>query len=95
MIIRKELNFINVVGEGWLPPGVPIAMSLDLRQYDIDNICRSGGWNRDSVEQWLHTHAGDFSVVHDFFATCKDWEDIQWGDEDYEMEFNDLTGECE
>ena len=63
---------INVLGKLWMP-NTTAATQLNLSQYDLDNI--ENPRDRDSVEQWLTSHSGDFSQVLDFSA------DFHIGDE--------------
>ena len=89
-MVRK--SFVQVVGTIWLPP-VTAATTYPLRQYDIDNARDdAGAITRESVEQWLYTHAGDFQSIDDFSASIEDGEDtidIPWESEDAECTFYD------
>jgi hypothetical protein len=61
-------SFIKVVGKMWMPKATA-ATSIPLREYDIKNMeDDDGNITRDSVEDWLTSHSGDFSSVTDFYA---------------------------
>jgi len=80
-------------------PAVTCSQIQTLSGYDVEN-CRDdeGKITRDSVEQWLTTHSGDFQSVQDFSASIEDGGntvEIPWATEDGEMAFNDCNAECE
>lgn len=56
---------IEVLGNIWMP-GVEAAQRLELSAYDMANL--GNPRNRDDVERWLYTHAGDFQSITDFRA---------------------------
>lgn len=93
MIVHKEINEVYVLGEIWTPYGAKAAMTLPLNDYALKNLCdgKRENWTREAVEQWLSTNSGDFSRVIDFSATCKDWPDIEWEDDENGLEFCDLA----
>ena len=80
-----ERNFVQVVGHIWQPNLGVCAMTYTLEAHDVSNL---GDFTRENVEQWLASHAGDFSEVVDFAATVGD-EWIEWDSEDNEGVFND------
>lgn len=89
-LVKK--SFIEVLGIIWLPP-IECAQTITLSQYDVDNIREGdGSITRESVEQWLCTHAGDFQSIKDFCASIEDGDktvDIEWASEQGEMAFAD------
>lgn len=87
---RIRQAYIEVVGIMWMP-AVTGATKLELRDYDLENI---GEFDRDSVEQWLGTHGGDFQSVKDFHAVCGD-VDIPFASEESELEYMDCMYPCE
>jgi hypothetical protein len=92
MKILQRLSFVQVIGRIW-QPGVTAAMTYDLRPYDVENMRDDDGKiTRDSMEDWLGSHAGDFQEVTDFRASIEDGEttiDIDWAKEESELTFND------
>jgi len=95
--VRKSI--INIVGGIWMPYGAKAATTIECSQYDVENMRDDDGKvTRESVEQWLTTHSGDFSSVIDFSASLEDENDtveIPWQDEENEMAFCDCMFPCE
>lgn len=96
-LVRKSI--VQIIGTIWMPAAT-CAQTLELSTRDVDN-CRddSGHLTRESVEQWLTTHTGDFQHVADFYASIEDGEntvEIPWQSEDSEVMFNDcMFPDCE
>ena len=92
MYTVKE-NYVNVVGKGWYSQ--PIALSIKLRQYDIDNMrgrVSDNAITREDIESWLDCNAGDFQSIKDFYALVdNEGVEIPWNSEDNEIEFFDMT----
>ena len=93
---------INVVGVHWgayLERGslMPIteataAYTYSLGEYELENI---GKFTRENVQDWLDTHAGDFSVIKDFEAASGEVE-IPWASEESDcLFFNMMYGDAE
>ena len=81
---RTRIAHVEVVGKIWMPM-TTAAYIYDLSDYDLENI---GEFTRENVDDWLGTHAGDFSSIQDFHAVCGDVE-IPWQSEENEMTFCD------
>ena len=68
-------------------------MSYPVNSYDIEYLRDDGGAiTRDSVEDWLTTHSGDFQQILDFTASIEDGDttvDIEWADEEAELTYLD------
>lgn len=95
-MVRK--SFVAVVGKIWMP-AITASLHIRLSEYDINNMRdESGKITRESVEQWLCTHTGDFQSIQDFSASIEDGEntiDIPWASEDGEMAYCDTLAESE
>lgn len=93
--VRK--SFVEIVGRIWMPACV-CGQVINASQYDIENMrSESGEITRESVEDWLTTHSGDFQSVTDFHASIEDGKntiDIPWATEDGELAFMDATCDC-
>lgn len=92
-VVRKSL--VHVVGGIWMPYGAMCAMDYELSANDVEN-CRDddGKITRESVEDWLSTHSGDFSSVVDFCASIEDGDatvDIPWATEEGEIAYLEAT----
>ena len=72
---------VMVLGHIWQPWTELCAMHYTLPK-DVDAT-------REAIQNWLDTHAGDFSHIVDFAASIEDVE-IPWSDEDNEMCYNDI-----
>lgn len=86
-------SFINVVGNLWMP-NTQAAMQYTISASDIKNMTDEDGQiTRESVEDWLAGHSGDFSSITDFYADIE-YNGvntiIQWNDEENEFAFNDM-----
>lgn len=91
--VRKLI--IHVIGNIWQPGVGVCAMPFTLSDYDLRNI---GEPTRDNVEDWLTSHAGDFSRVLDFYASLEvgnETVEIPWHDEESECTFGDCMYPCE
>lgn len=89
-MIRKSV--VHVYGRIWMP-AIEAGTTLTLSDYDVEN-CREedGEINRESVEEWLTMHSGDFREVIDFAASIEDGDktiDIPWASEDNECAWQD------
>jgi len=95
-MVRKSV--IDVVGRIWMP-AIVASLRMELRPYDVDNARDGDGQvTRESVEQWLATHAGDFQQVIDFRASIEDGDrtvDIPFATDDGEMAWLDTLPEDE
>lgn len=89
---------IDMIGTIWLP-AVTCAATETVPQSSVDNLRDlDGAVTRDSVQDWIDMHCGDFQNVTDFAASIElpnrhggtDTLDIPWRDEESEMTFNDL-----
>lgn len=86
-----EKNFVQVIGKIWQPGCRICAYEYPLTSYDLENI---GELNRENVEQWLCSHAGDFQSIKDFRVSVQDIE-IPWNSEESEMDYSDCMFPCE
>jgi hypothetical protein len=91
-LVRKSV--VLVLGKLWLPMATA-GTEYVLSKHDVEN-CRdqNGKVTRASVEDWLGSHAGDFSSVTDFSASIEDGDatiDIPWADEGNEMTYHDCV----
>jgi hypothetical protein len=87
----KVYNYVNIIGKIWLPP-VTCAMSYSPRTDDVRD--EDGNITRESIEQWLLTHSGDFQCVEDFEANIADGDKdilIPWQSEESEFTYNDCV----
>jgi hypothetical protein len=76
--------YVQVLGKIWMPM-TTAAYEYKLSDYDLENI---GDFTRENIDDWLGTHAGDFSSIKDFHAVCGEAE-IPWTSEENEMEYQD------
>ena len=86
-----EKNYVQVVGEIWMPETTTGATQYTLSQSDMNDIeliadkrwgVIAGGSDeitREDVAEWLTTHSGDFRSVTDFCASIGGVE-IEWDD---------------
>jgi hypothetical protein len=87
-------SVVQVIGTIWLPT-VTAALDYTLDGFDVENLkegSESGEVTRESVQDWLDTHAGDFCEVTDFYASIEDGDEtieIPWQDEESELTYND------
>lgn len=85
--VRKSV--IDVVGYIWMPQ-IVCSLRINMSDYDINNARNAEGeLTRESVEQWLMTHSGDFQSVIDFRASIED------GDKTIDFPFATEDGECQ
>jgi len=82
---RVRVSKVRVIGQIW-QPGFTCAQTYTLSANDEHNI---GEPTRENVEDWLSTHAGDFSHIQDFEADIGDAVLIPWADPDSECVYND------
>ena len=77
--IRESL--LSVIGKIWMPYGAVCAQEYTLDDYDLANATddETGTITRDSLEQWIMLHTGDFSGVDDWSAS------LEIGDETIEF----------
>lgn len=89
-MVRKSI--VEILGVIWMP-SAECGQVQTLSSYDVENLRDDDGKiTRDSVEQWLTTHSGDFANVIDFHASIEDGEDtieIPRSDEEHELRFCD------
>jgi hypothetical protein len=89
-----RVSTVSVIGRIWMP-SVPAATTYTLSESDVGNARSvTGRITRESVQEWLNSHAGDFAEITDFSASIEDGADtveIPWADEESELTFNDLT----
>lgn len=76
--------YVEVYGRIWMPT-VPCAQRIELRDYDLENIEK---FSRAAFEDWLGSHAGDFSEIIDFHVVVGDRE-IAWKSEENELNYGD------
>lgn len=89
-------SVIWVLGVMWMPP-VPATMTLELDDYDINNLrsrreASDGNW-RNAVERWLSLNSGDFQEVLDFSASLEiddETVNLDWENPESEFQYNDL-----
>lgn len=88
--VRKSV--VDVVGRIWMP-GIVCAQRIELSAYDLDNARDDAGkLTRDSVLDWLGSHAGDFASIIDFQASLEDGDttvDIPFATEEGETAWLD------
>lgn len=91
-------SYIDVLGVIWMPAATG-SLRIKLSNYDIENMRdKDGEITRDSVEQWLTMHSGDFQSVTDFRASIEDGDktlDFDWSSEENEFAYLDTLGEDE
>ena len=92
-----RLSYVDVVGFIWQPGCGPCSMRYELDDYAIGNMRNDDGTiTRDSVEQWLTSHSGDFSRLLDFRASIEDGDktvEIDFATEDGENAYLDTIGD--
>jgi hypothetical protein len=70
-------------------------MEYTLTGSDVGNARDADGKvTRASVQNWLDTHAGDFSEVTDFYASIEDGDgttEVPWASEESELTYNDAV----
>lgn len=94
--VRKSI--VRIIGNLWMPQ-CPAATQVEVTSYDLENMRDDDGkLTRDSVEQWVMTHSGDFSSVTDFYASLEDGEatvEIPWSSEENELAWGDAMHPAE
>jgi len=86
-------SIVQIIGGIWWPMGALCATQLELTAHDLENARDlEGNLTRESVEQWVATHSGDFSSVKDFRADLHDDKTnsevvFEWEREDSEVDF--------
>lgn len=92
--VKKSV--IDVVGKIWLP-AVTCSMRYTVSAHDVENMRDDDGKiTRDSVDQWLACHSGDFQSVQDFRASIEDVDktvDIEFSTEDGYLAYCDTIPE--
>jgi hypothetical protein len=75
-------------------PRVEAALDVKASDSDVENMTDAEGKiTRESVDQWLTMHSGDFSEVIDFAASIEHGDktiDIPWANAENEMHYGDL-----
>lgn len=89
-------DFINVIGEGWMPYGIKMAQTIHLSGYDLRNVeirIQLHETVRDAIDDYLGCNTGDFSHIDDWEAFIPSLG-IQesWRDEESFFTMCDLTG---
>lgn len=85
-----EQNWIDVLGMIWMP-NCKATQQIMISRHDIENMTDDYGQvTRDSVGNWLSTHAGNFSRIIDFHAVVND-DEIPWGSKDNEIDFDMIS----
>lgn len=81
------ISFIQIVGKLWM--GGVAATQQTLSKYDVENMTdENGNITRESVDEWLNSHSGDFSIVIDFRADLETGEKnviVEWENEENEL----------
>ena len=94
MKYTKKTSVVYVVGVIWMP-AITCAQTLTLSDYDIRNAQdENGAVTRESLEQWLTSHTGNFRSVTDFSASLEvgdDTVEIPWATEEGELAYLDAT----
>ncbi len=89
-------SYIDVLGYIWMPHAL-CSLHIDVSAYDLSNMTDTEGHvTRESVEQWLTMHSGDFSEVVDFSASLEVGDetlDFPWSSEETEMQYLDTIAE--
>ena len=94
MIMRYTItkNIVQIIGKIWMPSAT-CGDEITLSEYDMKNATNQDGTiDRESVEQWLMLHSGDFSYVIDFRADLEiNGETVifDWNSNDSELIFHD------
>lgn len=87
-----RVSYIDVLGTLWMPHA-EASMRIRVDSYARENMRDDDGHiTRESVEDWLTSHAGDFSSVIDFTASIEDGEEtieIPWSSEENECRYLD------
>ena len=80
---------IQVVGNIWMPSSGLFAYTYKILQDEAKRILELPEHERrEVIQDWLDTHAGDFSRVTDFNASLADWES-GWATEEGELVYGD------
>lgn len=83
-LVRKSI--IDVLGYIWMPHAL-CAQRIELSDYDVDNLAGEERPTREHVEQWLATHASEFSEIVDFRAS------LEIGNETVNLDFSEPENE--
>ncbi len=95
--VRKSI--VRVIGKIWMP-SINAAHQYTLSDYDVEN-CKDeqGNVTRESVDQWVNTHTGDFQSVTDWYASLEvggETIEIEWQNgEESEFAYSDCFAEVE
>lgn len=82
-------SVIQVIGTIWMPAAT-CAMDIELTGHDVSNI--EEPITRETVEDWLNCHSGDFQSIEDFRADLEiEGETVvfDWKSDDSEITYND------
>jgi len=78
-------------------PAITASLRINPSSYDIENMRDENGLiTRDSVEQWLTCHTGDFQSITDFYADIETPEKnyvFGWSTEENEIAYIDTISE--
>lgn len=86
MRIRK--SYIHIIGELWYP-GTG-ATTLTASDHDLENMQDDdGAYTRESIDNWIGAHSGDFQSVTDWSAdlSLSNGVDIEFPFENKKNEF--------
>lgn len=76
-------------------PAIIAAHTIVMSDYDVRNALDDDGQlTRDSLEQWLCTHTGDFQSISDFEASIEvdgKTVNIDWAKEDSDCIYSDCV----
>lgn len=86
-----KASYVDVVGRLWM--GGKASLRINLSGHDLENMRDDDGQiTRETVEQWLSTHSGDFQHTIDFSASIEDGDkslDFPFATEEGEMDYLD------
>ena len=94
-LVRKSI--ITVIGFIWMPGNILCSVTNNLTAHDVENMTNEDGKvTRDSVDQWVCTHTGDFQSIEDWNADLEVGEDtivFDWEHEGSEERYLDTQGD--
>lgn len=94
-IVRS--SYVDVLGYIWMR--ALCSLRINVSSYDLEHMRDDdGAITRESIEQWLTSHSGDFSEVVDFHASIEDGNeslDFPWSSEENEFAYIDTLGDDE
>lgn len=85
ILAPRRQAYIQVVGKIWMP-AVEAAQTYQLSDHDLETM---EVFSRESVEEWLSSHAGDFQSITDCYARCGATT-VSWEKEENEVKFHEL-----